>query len=240
MPKQAIASAPAAPAPAPRLRKRERTRVLLIDAAVQVLARRGVGAASVLEITNTANVSNGTFYLHFKDKNEIVNVAAFYVAHEIARKIYEAEQEISDIERRSAYAVRQFITSVIANPPWAWTLLNAHSVMPELRKYAREYMLRTLHQGIRQGAFDIEASQFQIESLHTVVMMSIRVQLEGSAGTEATEEAIEMVLRMLGVDRKRAKKIAAETNASPAMRLRVVAERPAGHVPTKRAARARR
>ena len=52
-------------------RKRARTRVELLNAARQVFARRGYHDASIAEITELADVGVGTFYLHFRDKDEI-------------------------------------------------------------------------------------------------------------------------------------------------------------------------
>jgi AcrR family transcriptional regulator len=52
-------------------RRRARTRVELLRAARQVFAKRGYHEASIAEITELADVGVGTFYLHFRDKDEI-------------------------------------------------------------------------------------------------------------------------------------------------------------------------
>ena len=52
-------------------RRRARTRVELLRAARQVFAKRGYHDASIAEITELADVGVGTFYLHFRDKDEI-------------------------------------------------------------------------------------------------------------------------------------------------------------------------
>ncbi len=52
-------------------RRRLRTRQKLLDAARRVIARMGYEAAGVLDITEEADVSKGTFYLHFKDKEDL-------------------------------------------------------------------------------------------------------------------------------------------------------------------------
>jgi len=56
---------------APRAaRRRARTRADLLAAARRVFAARGFHDASIAEITATADVGVGTFYLHFRDKDE--------------------------------------------------------------------------------------------------------------------------------------------------------------------------
>lgn len=53
-----------------------RTRQKLLDAAQQVFSQLGYEAASVLDITEAANVSKRTFYLHFADKEEVIEALA--------------------------------------------------------------------------------------------------------------------------------------------------------------------
>ena len=52
-------------------RKKARTRADLLAAARQVFAARGYHETSIAEITHAADVGVGTFYLHFRDKDEI-------------------------------------------------------------------------------------------------------------------------------------------------------------------------
>ena len=54
-------------------RRRERTRAELLLAARKVFAERGYHEASIAEITQMADVGIGTFYLHFRDKDEAFN-----------------------------------------------------------------------------------------------------------------------------------------------------------------------
>jgi AcrR family transcriptional regulator len=51
-------------------RRRARTRAELLLAARQVFAQRGYHDASIAEITEQADMAVGTFYLHFRDKDE--------------------------------------------------------------------------------------------------------------------------------------------------------------------------
>src|SRR3954452_10448904 len=42
------------------------------DAAMRVIARRGMSAATMQEIADEAGVAKGTIYLYFKDRDELV------------------------------------------------------------------------------------------------------------------------------------------------------------------------
>ncbi|HMA36508.1 MAG TPA: TetR/AcrR family transcriptional regulator, partial [Chloroflexia bacterium] len=54
-------------------RRRARTRADLLVAARQVFATRGYHETSIAEITAAADVGVGTFYLHFRDKDEVLS-----------------------------------------------------------------------------------------------------------------------------------------------------------------------
>ena len=59
-----------------KLRKRDRTRDLLIRTAMQAFGEQGVADASVQQIAARAGVANGTFYVHFRTKEEILAAVA--------------------------------------------------------------------------------------------------------------------------------------------------------------------
>ena len=54
-------------------RRKQRTRRRLLDAARRVIARLGYDATGVLDITEEADVSKGTFYQYFRDKEELTH-----------------------------------------------------------------------------------------------------------------------------------------------------------------------
>src|SRR5437588_6991515 len=51
-------------------RRKARTRAELLAAARQVFAAKGYHDTTIADITHAANVGVGTFYLHFRDKDE--------------------------------------------------------------------------------------------------------------------------------------------------------------------------
>ncbi len=74
------------PTPSRHERRRQQTRKLLIQTAVQLVLEKGYDAISIQDITDRADLGRGTFYIHFKDKEEVVWSA-------IQSLILELEQE---------------------------------------------------------------------------------------------------------------------------------------------------
>ena len=61
-----------------------RTRARLLDAGMAVLADRGYHAARVDDIVSVADVSHGTFYLYFSNKEDLLKALAERCAEEMA------------------------------------------------------------------------------------------------------------------------------------------------------------
>ncbi|MCC7205773.1 MAG: TetR/AcrR family transcriptional regulator [Anaerolineae bacterium] len=53
-------------------RRKQRTRALLRQAAIDIMLERGYDAVTVQDIVNRADVGRGTFYIHFKDKEDLL------------------------------------------------------------------------------------------------------------------------------------------------------------------------
>lgn len=206
-------------APAPRrgdifasaargLGKSERTRARLMDAAVSVFARDGFEAASVNEIAQTADVANGTFYLHFRDKDEIASVVAYRIAGDIARQLDEAMVDMDDAVQRTSFGTRQFIDIACSEPAWGWALFRAVWFLPELRKVSNEYLKADLQRGVREGVFTVPIDRFLLNTYASMILSALQGRLAGDAGKDAGSRVAELQLRMLGVPAAKAKKAA--------------------------------
>ncbi len=77
-------------------RRRARTRAELLAAARQVFAQYGFHDASIAEITQVADVGVGTFYLHFRDKDEVFNILLEEVMGEIRENVRNAVYQHMD------------------------------------------------------------------------------------------------------------------------------------------------
>lgn len=53
-------------------RRRQQTRKQLIQAAVELVLEKGYEAVTIFDITERADLGRGTFYIHFKDKEDIL------------------------------------------------------------------------------------------------------------------------------------------------------------------------
>src|ERR1700758_4896470 len=75
-------------------RRREKTRVDLLEAAERVIAAKGYHQTRIADIATEADVGLGTFYLHFKTKNEIFIELIDYGAGHLRQELVEAKTGI--------------------------------------------------------------------------------------------------------------------------------------------------
>jgi len=78
------------PGAAPRQGKAERTRRKLLDAAEQVFAAVGYHDASIVKITEAADVAQGTFYLYFSGKQQVFDEVVADLNLRVRRAMSEA------------------------------------------------------------------------------------------------------------------------------------------------------
>ena len=78
-------------------KKRERTRAELLAAARKVFAERGYHDASISDITRESDVGVGTFYLHFRDKDEaftmLIEEVLSTLQEQVIAEVYRQEKE---------------------------------------------------------------------------------------------------------------------------------------------------
>lgn len=191
--------------------KRARTRARLLDAAIRVIASRGLEAASIQEIAQAADVANGTFYLHFRDKEEIVAAVAHGISSLIAEQMDAGRPELKDAIYRVAYATQAFIRIAVAEPHWGWVVVHTFYHRVALKSARRRHIEEDVRLGIAQGSFTAEPDAFLFDALSAITKTAILAQLEGRSGPEAGRAAAEYMLRILGVSAPRAAAICHET-----------------------------
>lgn len=134
----------------------------ILDAAVGVFAQHGFYNARVSQIAREANVADGTIYLYFKNKEDILIQVFIDAMNEILRRQDEALVEITDPVQRLATFVRVHFESV------AESRALAEVITVELRqssKFMRNtdmkpfgrylgIIARIVDDGIRAGVFN--------------------------------------------------------------------------------------
>jgi len=188
--------------------KSARTRARLMDAAAEAFARHGVEAASVNEIAHAAEVSNGTFYNYFRDKDEIADVVGLAIATELVQRIDDAMRDVTDPVERTSFGTRHFVELATRDPTWGRAMLRALGSMPKLRREVSRFARADLERGAREGVFRVEIDDLLVDLFTSMVAAAVFLRLEGQGGADIGARTAEHQLRMLGVPPGRARRAA--------------------------------
>jgi AcrR family transcriptional regulator len=69
-------------------RRRRQTRQLLMQTTLQLVLEKGYAGVSIQDITDRADLGRGTFYIHFKDKDEVVWTAFQEIFQELEQEAH--------------------------------------------------------------------------------------------------------------------------------------------------------
>ncbi len=186
--------------------KRARTRARLTEAALRLMSERGINATSVSEIAAAAELANGTFYLYFRDKSEIVAVVCRAVTQAMHDDMSSTRLSLDDGAARVAYGTQQFIEIAAAEPVWGRLLVSAFTEFEAIKEDIAHYMRLDVALGIEQGRFSEPLDEFVIDA-HLAILRAGVVARLGGAGPDVSARAAEYQLRILGMNVKDAKRV---------------------------------
>jgi len=179
-----------------------------MDAAMHIFARDGFKAASVHEITKIAGVANGTFYTHFRDREEIAAAVAYALLNQMEFQTNAAMVDIEDARLRTSMATRLFIDMALSHPDWGGALIRAIWYFSAFRGAVTQYLRADLELGTSQGVFLIELDELVIDSFVSMAMAAVFGRLMGTLDASAGPRVAELQLIMLGVVPPLAREIA--------------------------------
>ena len=142
---------------APPLDRREqrklRTRQQLLDAAKQVFSEHGFHDSSILQITEAANLSKRTFYLHFDDKDDLIETLATQSFHEVHAEIHALEEKLSDTVpmREQHHAMVKVMFEWAKNNPMLMDVILGRHGSFKLNAMTHDYVASAFEQGMGEN-----------------------------------------------------------------------------------------
>ena len=187
-------------------KKKERTRRHLIAAGLRVLGEKGQGL-TVSDVVAEAEVSNGTFYNYFADRDKLLEELAEHSVLSLAATV--AGEAIDDPARRFAVATMRMLQRASEDETWARVMLRLVS-RPGSGVDMSRYLREDLEEGFALGRFDVGPDAATLDQVAGLIIMTIRRIVEGQATPDAPEQAVRRGLRALGVDDTESARLAIE------------------------------
>ncbi|MBU4567106.1 MAG: TetR/AcrR family transcriptional regulator [Desulfarculus sp.] len=84
------------------------TKIAIFQAAEQVLGEMGYAGAGISDITRQAGVAQGTFYVHFKSKQDLMNGVVRFLSYQLRRELRRATDRHQDRRDKEVQGMLSF------------------------------------------------------------------------------------------------------------------------------------
>src|SRR5690625_1892609 len=133
------------------------TRKKLLMAAEKVFAEKGYYEASIVNITQEANVANGTYYNYFTTKKEIFNELIRDYNRDLRLHIKKEMEKVEDYEMAQRLGFKAFFNWAKTRPDLYSIVQQAVVVDEEIYRWyygkLADGFHKSLTEGIKNGAF---------------------------------------------------------------------------------------
>jgi AcrR family transcriptional regulator len=188
-------------------KKRSRTLQALLDAALEVLAESGEGF-SIGEVATRANVSHGTFYNYFRDRDELLNALIPYFLQKFAAQA-ELAVNATDQAVRFATISARALRAAEESPHLVRLALRIDAFQ---RALLTEGPLSHLHanlvDGYRAGRFTPEPNDGTLDVILGALLLAARRAVDGESDDGHRVSVLQRLLMSLGIDGAEAHDIA--------------------------------
>ena len=185
-----------------------RTRRSIFQAAEQVFGEFGYSRAQISEITRRAGVAQGTFYVHFKSKQELMNGVVRFLSHELRRELRRVTDQAADRREQEREGMIAFFAFLRRHSRVYRIVAESEAIVPRsadyyYQKLARGYQ-RSLGPAMDQGQIRRLPVEFLTRSLmglnHMIGLRWLVWNSSSSLGLpgQVLNDAVDLTLYGLG------------------------------------------
>lgn len=189
-------------------KKKMRTRRQLIDAALRIYARKGVGEMALNELAEEAGVSNGTVYNYFRTREDVLDAVGIALADQLSHQVVEASIGVTQGVERMAIGIRRYIRQAAQDPEWARALVSVARYTEGMLSALAIYVRADLQLGQQQGDFRFADEEVALGLVLAATMGSMTAAVNGMKAGNHDSLVAEMILMALGVQPEKAHTVA--------------------------------
>lgn len=190
-------------------RRQRRNRDALIAAARTVMAEKGVAAATMLEIAESADVGAGTVYNYFKSKDELAVAVLETLMHELALRIEKVTDTFEDPAQVYAFGIRTVLETAIGDERWAQMLHRSEVIADAMFRVMGPFAMRDMRQASQAGRFAVANAELVWRlTTHALIGACLGITT-GQLPASIAEQVIVRLLCMTGIGLNEAVELAA-------------------------------
>lgn len=164
-----------------------------------VFAQKGVGASVIADVVAAAEVSQGSFYNHFRTNEELLLAVGKELDGEIVVLIEAVVGAIDDPARRVAIAIRSYLHLNRSYRVVARFLSSAGLLLADKGAAARKYLPDDLAEGQERRQFDRASIDVAVDLINGACLMAVHRMASGRTARDYPEKVTTAILRSLGL-----------------------------------------
>jgi AcrR family transcriptional regulator len=181
------------------------------EAAQRLFTERGSRSVSVSDLADAAGVARGTIYNNIADTEALFDQIAAQLLHDMHLRVSSSMGDVIDPASRLATGIRLFIRQANEEPSWARFVVRFGASDETMRRMLDEPPTIDLTRGMQDARFNITAALLPsaLSLLAGMTLAAMQAVLAGrQTWRDAGEQAVELILRALGVAQDEARAIA--------------------------------
>ena len=204
----------ATPIPAPQgrvARRRAEVRRRILEAAEELMTERGVDAVTIDEIADASDIARRSFYHHFSTKHDVLVPIARARTKALNRRIDRLVAEIEDPAEVMATAMRHALRAITRDPLCRWFVLSSGLPHQRVQEGLGESGARDALRGLQTGRFRFTNPHVVHLLLAGAFVAILGARAEKALDDADVDDAVEYLLRLLGVESGEARDLAHRT-----------------------------
>ena len=190
---------PEGPRPGRVERRQARVRQKILKVTEALTRTRGVDGVTIEDITEAADVARRTFYHYFDSKNAALVPIARERTRQLNRRIDRVIADMDDPAEVISVALRHTLRSLPEDPLCAWFIFRSGLPQKRLREGIGDSGYRDVKHGIESGRFALANPEAAATLLSGAVIGALGERLDRKLDDSDLDDAVEYVLRMLGL-----------------------------------------
>ena len=179
--------------------KKTRTRTALIAAARSLVFERGHGKISIQDITECAGVATGTFYNYFVTKQQVFESVIADYRDQFSSEIEHTRSRLKDPAMVVTATLKYYFYQSQFNQEWLTFIALSGLPGPIELRQSDASCLADIKRGVSAGRFKVEDTLFAKSLIAGMIEHINREIRKGNLASDATDEAVRYILRMLGL-----------------------------------------
>ena len=189
-------------------RRKLDTRARILSAAETLMRNQPIDSITIQNITESADVGHGSFYLHFKSKYEVLIPIIQKTAQENDDKVRMITSDTTDPAEIVAVSARHMGRMILSDDLWQWTLKHAAVPIMEMQNAFGRFGERDFENGVRTGRFQVNdadvVGSFALGGYVSCIMSA----LDKDNSAQRIDNGVEIMLRAVGLTIKEANELA--------------------------------